>query len=307
MKNQKLVLKLGAIALCAVMAVGSVVSANAATVDDNSEVGSYGSSTGYGTYDLKMETTGQTVYCRKGYVFPNSDVKVDKEFRMPQIKLGKGETFRYYLYNYRDTTAGGDRVVPAAYKSVKSFWSWDWKGQSTAGNLTTGFSDRVEVKRGGKYCDRYTVSVRGNNKCTYNLIAFDTCDSTAKGYLNNFHGKKTTQASILNRKYPVCAVSVYNAPTSVNLWQSGSNKWLSGKTVTLRRGQTLSLYESTPKGSFANPKNITYSSSNKKVATVTKNSTFSGAAKIKAVRRGTSKITVELYNGKTSWVKVNVK
>lgn len=38
MKNKKLVLKIGAIALCAVMAVGSVVSANAAVVDD-SEVG----------------------------------------------------------------------------------------------------------------------------------------------------------------------------------------------------------------------------------------------------------------------------
>ena len=50
-----------------------------------------------------------------------------------------------------------------------------------------------------------------------------------------------------------------------------------------------------------------YSSSNKKVATVTKNSTFSGAAKIKAVKKGTSKITVKLYNGKTAWVKVNVK
>lgn len=38
-----------------------------------------------------------------------------------------------------------------------------------------------------------------------------------------------------------------------------------------------------------------------------KNSTFSGAAKIKAVKKGTSKITVKLYNGKTAWVKVNVK
>ena len=41
MKNKKLVSKIGAIALCAVMAVGSVVSANAAVVDD-SEVGSLG-------------------------------------------------------------------------------------------------------------------------------------------------------------------------------------------------------------------------------------------------------------------------
>lgn len=307
MKNKKLVSKIGAIALCAVMAVGSVVSANAATVDDTSEVGSSGSSTGYGTLDLKMETTGQTVYCKKGYVFPNSDVKVDKEFKMPQIKLGKGETFRYYLYNYRQTTGAGDPVVPAAYKSVKSFWSWDWKGQSTAGNLTTGFSSKADIKRGGKYCDRYTVSVRGNDKCTYNLVVFDTCDTFANsGYLDNFHGKKITEASILYRKYPVYAVSVYNAPSSVNLWQSGNNKMLSGKTVTLKRGQTLSVYESTPKGSYANAKNVIYSSSNKKVATVTKNSTFSGAAKIKAVKKGTATITVRLYNGKSASVKIKV-
>ena len=308
MKNKKLVSKIGAIALCVVMAVISVVSVNAAAVGDNAEVGYNGSSTGYGALDLKMETTGQTVYCKKGYVFPNSDVKVDKEFKMPQIKLGKGETFRYYLYNYRQTNEAGDPVIPLAYKSVKSFWSWDWKGQSTAGNLTTGFSNKANITKGGKHCDRYTVSIKGNSKCTYNLVVFDTCDTFAnKGYLDNFHGKSITKASVLYSKYPIYAVSVYDAPSSVSLKRSDNKSSISGKTVTLKRGQTLSIYESTPLGSYANAKNVTYSTTNKNVATVAKNSTFSGSAKITAVKKGTATITVKLYNGITASVKINVK
>ena len=61
MKNKKLVSKIGAIALCVVMAVGSVVSINAAVVDD-SEVGSLG----YGRKVISLDSTGQTVLCKKG-------------------------------------------------------------------------------------------------------------------------------------------------------------------------------------------------------------------------------------------------
>ncbi len=56
MKNKKLVSKIGAIALCAVMAAGSVVSINAAVVDD-SEVGSLG----YGRKVISLDSTGQTI------------------------------------------------------------------------------------------------------------------------------------------------------------------------------------------------------------------------------------------------------
>lgn len=307
MKSKKLVSKIGAIALCAVMAVGSVVSTNAAVVDDDSDVGYTPTSTGKGkTAITHMETTGQTVLCKKGYVFPNSNVKVDKEFTMPQIKLGKGEIFRYYLYDYAVTDAGGDEYYPIAFKSVKS----DWKGQNAAGNLTTGFSNKYF--HGGKMAEeynRYTVSVKGNNKCTYNLIAYDLIYDYQKKYSNieNHWSMNTTKASDLNRRYPLVAVSVYNAPSSVTLKRSDNKSSISGKTITLKKGQTLSVYECTPSGSYANAKNITYTSTNGSIASVKKNSTFSGTAKIKAVNKGTATITVKLYNGKTASVKIKVQ
>lgn len=295
MKNKKLVSKIGAIVLCAVMTVGSVVSVNAAHAMYESQ--------GYGNKALKMETTGQTVLCKKGYKFPNSNVTVKSEYKMPQIKLGKGETFRYYTYNYKKRSSFGDEYLPLAFKSVKSWVSASWISDSTAGNLTTGFSSKYETK---DYI-RWTASIKGNNKCTYNLICYDVYDSMMSKNKENFYSKDETSANALYNKYPMVAVSVYDAPSSVGLWQSSNNAKLNGKTVTLKKGQTLSVYESTPKGSYANAKNVVYSSSNKGIATVTKNSTFSGSAKITAVKKGTATITVKLYNGITASVKINVK
>ena len=113
MKNKKLVSKIGAIALCAVMAVGSVVSANAAVVDD-SEVGSLG----YGRKVISLNSTGQTVLCKKGYKFPNSNITVSKDFKMAQIKLGKGETFKYTLCSNVGCDRDKVRVEACAYKSI---------------------------------------------------------------------------------------------------------------------------------------------------------------------------------------------
>lgn len=86
MKNKKLVSKIGAIALCAVMAVGSVVSANAAVVDD-SEVGSLG----YGRKVISLDSTGQTVLCKKGYKFPNSNITVSKDFKWHRLSSEKAK------------------------------------------------------------------------------------------------------------------------------------------------------------------------------------------------------------------------
>lgn len=66
------------------------------------------------------------------------------------------------------------------------------------------------------------------------------------------------------------------------------------------------MYESTPSGTYANAKNVTYTSSNKRVASVSKDGTFKSSAKIKAIKKGTATITVRLYNGKTSYVKIRV-
>lgn len=97
-------------------------------------------------------------------------------------------------------------------------------------------------------------------------------------------------ANALYNKYPAVVVSVYT-----------------GKTVTLKREQTLAVYECVPKCSYANAKNITYHSSNNSVATITKDGTFKSTAKIKALRRGRTTVKVMLYNGETTYTYINVK
>lgn len=86
MKNKKLVSKIGSIALCAVMAVGSVVSANAAVVDD-SEVGSLG----YGRKVISLDSTGQTVLCKKDISFQTPILLCQKILKWHRLSSEKAK------------------------------------------------------------------------------------------------------------------------------------------------------------------------------------------------------------------------
>lgn len=317
MKVKRLLSKLGIIAICLVMgAVSSVVSGSAA--EAGSEVSSVdsGYSEGTGRRDIDLETTGQLLLCKKGYKFELTNVKVDKDFTMPQIKLGKGETFKFYLYNtYIKDVVGCPAMVgiykPTAVVKKKGFgYDYIWTGEYNRSSVITGLSSKTRVAPTNGYAtDRYTVSIKGSSKCTYRLVAFDNYvnyGAYGKPQEAIFWGYDITKAYDLYRKYPVVAVSVYNAPSSVTLKRSDNKSSIAGKTITLKRGKTLNVYESTPKGSYANAKNIIYTSSNKKVASVSKDGTFKSSAKIKALKKGTATITVRLYNGKTSSVKIKV-
>lgn len=94
--------------------------------------------------------------------------------------------------------------------------------------------------------------------------------------------------------YGDCKVTVKPAPTSVRL---------STTSLTLGVGETFTITESTNSGSYA--KSFTWSSSNSKVATVTKDS--GNKAIVKAVGKGTAYIKIKTYNGKTATCKVTVK
>lgn len=91
-----------------------------------------------------------------------------------------------------------------------------------------------------------------------------------------------------------CKVTVKPAPSSIKV--STSN-------LTLGAGEEFIISESTNSGSYAWKFN--WSSSNTKVATVTK--TSGNKAKIVAKGTGTADITVKTYNGKTATCKVTVK
>ena len=71
------------------------------------------------------------------------------------------------------------------------------------------------------------------------------------------------------------------------------------KNKKLKKGKTVTLKATLPKGTASY--NMTWSSDNKKVAAVTAN------GKVKALKKGTAKITVRTFNGKkaTCIIKVN--
>lgn len=126
-----------------------------------------------------------------------------------------------------------------------------------------------------------TVTKGNANKAEIRAVGTGTANITIKTY----NGKTST-----------CKVTVKTAPSSVSV-SSGS--------VTLGVGETYGISESTNSGTYANATNLVWSSSNTKVATVTKGK--ANKAEIKAVGTGTADVTIKLYNGKTATCKVTVK
>lgn len=316
MKIKRLLSKLGIIAICLVMGVCSIVGSSAAEAGSEVSKGNKDFSAGTGRGDIVLETTGQKLLCKKGYKFELTNIKVDEDCTIPQIKLGKGETFKFYLYNtYIKDVVGCPAMIgiykPTAVVKKKGFgYDYIWTGEYNRSSVITGLSNKIRIApRDGYATDRYTVLIKGSSKCTYRLVAFDNYvnyGAYGKPQEATFWGYNITNANTLYNKYHVVAVSVYNAPKSVTLKRSDNKSSIAGKTITLKRGKTLSVYESTPSGTYANAKNVTYTSSNKRVASVSKDGTFKSSAKIKAIKKGTATITVRLYNGKTSYVKIRV-
>ncbi|MGN1434036.1 MAG: Ig-like domain-containing protein [Ruminococcus sp.] len=114
---------------------------------------------------------------------------------------------------------------------------------------------------------------------------------TAKGV-----GTAYIKITLYNGKTAQCKVTVKNAPSSVSL---------SKTSLTLSKGATYTISETTNSGSYANAANLKWSSSNTSVATVTKGS--GNKATITAKSKGTAYIKITLYNGKTAQCKVTVK
>ena len=109
-------------------------------------------------------------------------------------------------------------------------------------------------------------------------------------------GTAYVKITLYNGKTAQCKVTVKNAPSSVGL---------SKTSLTLNKGASYTISESTNSGSYANAANLKWTSSNSSVATVTKGS--GNKAVIKANAKGTAYIKITLYNGKTAQCKVTVK
>ena len=142
------------------------------------------------------------------------------------------------------------------------------------------------------------LPANANNKtCTWS-----TSNSSAATVSNT--GKVTAKAvgtatitvKTVNGKAATCKVTVKPAPTSVKI---------NPTALTLGKGESYTISESTSKGSYANGANLKWTSTNTRVATVQKGK--GNKAVIKAVGTGTANIKITLFNGKTATCKVTVK
>ena len=156
--------------------------------------------------------------------------------------------------------------------------------------------------------EKYTISENTNSGSYANAanLKWSTSNSgvatVAKGSANKATitargiGTAYIKITLYNGKTAQCKVTVKPAPTSVKT---------NPASVTLGKGETYTISESTNSGSYANAANLKWSTSNSSVATVTKGS--ANKATIKATGIGTAYIKITLYNGKTAQCKVTVK
>ena len=156
--------------------------------------------------------------------------------------------------------------------------------------------------------ETYTISENTNSGSYANAanLKWSTSNSSVATVTKGSANKATIKATgigtayikitLYNGKTAQCKVTVKNAPSSVSL---------SKTSLTLNKGASYTISESTNSGTYANAANLKWTSSNSSVANVTKGS--GNKAVIKAKAKGTSYIKITLYNGKTAQCKVTVK
>ena len=134
-------------------------------------------------------------------------------------------------------------------------------------------------------------------------IGYNAFGYTSNGKISGFtiYGKKGTEAERYANSNGFkfvkgTAPAEPAVPTGVKLNQS---------SLTLGKGESYTISESTSKGSYANGANLKWISTNTRVATVQKGK--GNKAVIKAVGTGTASIKITLFNGKTATCKVTVK
>ena len=106
-------------------------------------------------------------------------------------------------------------------------------------------------------------------------------------------GTATITCKLYNGVTATCSITVKATPTSVTL---------SVSSQTLKVGENYIISENTNSGSYAY--NFTWSSSDTKVATVSK--TSGNKAQISPKMQGTTTITIKTYNGKTATCKITI-
>lgn len=240
------------------------------TISESTNSGSYANAS-----NLKWSTSNSSVATvAKGS--SNKAVITAKSVGTAEVKIS--------LYNGKTTTC--KVTVKPAPSSVKI----------NPESITLGMGESFTISENtnsGSYANSANLAWSSYN----NSVATVTKGSSNKAVITA-KGTGTTYIliTLYNEKTAICKVTVKNAPSSVKT---------NPTSLTLGKGESYTISESTNSGSYANASNLKWSSSNTKVATVTKGS--GNKATIKATGTGTAYVKITLYNGKTAQCKVTVK
>ena len=157
-----------------------------------------------------------------------------------------------------------------------------------------------QEKNGAKIVIGVRESVRLNP-----ITPADAADQRVTYKSSNNKVASVTQGGVIRAKKKgnaVITVTTANQKTcriKVTVRQAPKKVTIGAKNRTLKKGKTLRLRVKLPSGSAAF--GIRYNSSRKKIATV------DAKGNVKAIRKGSTVITVKLYNGKKARLKLTVK
>ncbi len=214
----------------------------------------------------------------------SSIATVDKNGKVVGKKSGKATVT---VKTSNGKTASCTVTVKSAPSSVKT----------NPASLKLGIGESYTVSEctnSGSYAN--AANLRWTSSNTSAATVVKTAGTNKAVVTAKSKGSSNISIKTYNGKTASCALTVYPAPSSVKL---------SATNITLKKGQTYTISESSPSGTYANSANLKWTSSNTKIATVTKGS--ANKATIKALSSGTSTIRISLFNGKTATCKVTVK
>lgn len=295
-----------------------------ASVDGNGRV----TAKATGTANITVKTSnGKTASCKVTVKPAPASVKISNT----SLTLGKGETFIVsestnsgsYVWGFSwsssnksvaaiEKTTGNKAKITAMNNGTATITIKTYNGKTATckvtvksapasvttnpASLTLGKGETytiAESTTSGSYANAANLKWSSTNSSVAAVTkgSGNKATITAKGV-----GTAYVKITLYNGKTAQCKVTVKNAPSSVSI---------SKTNLTLKKGQTYTVAESTNSGSYANAANLKWSSTNSRVAAVAKGS--SNKAVITAKSKGTAYIKITLYNGKTAQCKVTVK
>ena len=188
-----------------------------------------------------------------------------------------------------------ETIGAASYKQLTTGKTYTFTGVVQWHDAFHNNSDSLNPTQAWLILDETLVCRIDDSKITENIVdIFITCNGSWEKYI----GKRVSvTGSIYATDWALCQfsekITILNDvnPTKVTLNKS---------SLTLSVGKTYTLKATITPGNTTNKK-LTWTSSDKKIATV------SSSGKVKGIKKGTATITVKTANGKTAKCKVTVK